>query len=58
MWLQQVTKTKGAHTDVNGKILTKGLVLKNKDEISIGGRVFRFEGFFALFACACSSLVP
>ena len=29
---------------MNSKILTKGRFLMNKDEVSIGGRIFRFEG--------------
>jgi hypothetical protein len=43
VWLEQVTKTQGAHTWVNDRIMSMGLFLKNSDEISIGGRIFRYE---------------
>jgi len=44
VWIEHVSVTKGAHTDVNGRVLRKGMYLKNLDNICIGGRIFRFQG--------------
>ena len=51
VWIEQVTTNKGAHTDVNGRVLSKGMYLKNNDSVCIGGRVFRYSGESTIYQC-------